>query len=235
MGYMRRLTAGQRRCWRTKLMFVGLGGAGKTSLLNAMKTNKSIGEMGPTELTDGIDISEWAVSAFRKKTFHIQSPLQVNTSIDGNPVAINFSMWDFAGQSVYYNTHQFFLSSRAVYFLLWNSRLGYEHAGLDFWLSSIACHAPDAPIFVIGTHADQAGMGVCYSRQRNSQVYRADLPREELRATYPYIVDFFFVSSATRQGISELVNELISVASSLPYMGGQIPTTLLELEGFISQ
>lgn len=50
---------------------------------------------------------------------------------------------------------QFFLSNRAVYFLLWNIRLGWEHAGLDFWLSSIACHAPKAPIMVVGSHKDQ--------------------------------------------------------------------------------
>lgn len=50
---------------------------------------------------------------------------------------------------------QFFLSNRAVYLLLWNVRLGYEHAGLDFWLSSIACHAPKAPVLVVGTHCDK--------------------------------------------------------------------------------
>ena len=50
---------------------------------------------------------------------------------------------------------QFFLSNRAVYFLMWNIRLGFEHAGLDFWLSSVACHAPKAPIFVVGTHCDK--------------------------------------------------------------------------------
>jgi leucine-rich repeat kinase 2 len=50
---------------------------------------------------------------------------------------------------------QFFLSSRGVYILAWNTRLGYEHAGLDFWLSSIACHCPGVPVFVVGTHADE--------------------------------------------------------------------------------
>lgn len=51
---------------------------------------------------------------------------------------------------------QFFLSpNRAVYVLLWNVRLGYEHAGLDFWLSSIKVQAPGAPVFVIGSHIDQ--------------------------------------------------------------------------------
>lgn len=43
---------------------------------------------------------------------------------------------------MYYNTHQFFLSSRAVYLLVWNVRLGSEYANLDFWLNSISVHAP---------------------------------------------------------------------------------------------
>jgi len=50
---------------------------------------------------------------------------------------------------------QFFLSNRAVYILLWNMRMGFEHAGLDFWLSSVACHAPETPILVVGTQSDQ--------------------------------------------------------------------------------
>ena len=86
------------------------------------------------EVTDGIDIKDWSVKA---------------------ECTITYSIWDFAGQTVYYNTHQFFLSNRAVYLLLWNVRLGYEHSGLDFWLNSIGCHAPRAPVFVIGTHIDQ--------------------------------------------------------------------------------
>ena len=34
-------------------------------------------------------------------------------------------------------------------------RLGHEHSGLEFWLNSIQCHAPNAPIFVVGTHIDE--------------------------------------------------------------------------------
>ena len=87
------------------------------------------------DITDGIDIKSWTCK-----------------NADGNP--ITYSTWDFAGQDIYYNTHQFFLSGRAVYLLLWSCRLGFQHAGLDFWLSSIQCHAPKAPIFVVGTNCD---------------------------------------------------------------------------------
>lgn len=33
--------------------------------------------------------------------------------------------------------------------------MGFEHAGLDFWLSSVACHCPDAPVIIVGTQLDQ--------------------------------------------------------------------------------
>lgn len=39
-------------------------------------------------ITDGIDISKWEV------------PIQ------GEKDPLTFSVWDFAGQTVYYNTHQ---------------------------------------------------------------------------------------------------------------------------------
>ena len=83
-------------------MLVGLGEAGKTSLLNAlMKThNENEQVFVPPLITDGINIKEWEVGLPDK-------------------TKLTYYMWDFAGQSVYYNTHQFFLSSRAIYILVW--------------------------------------------------------------------------------------------------------------------
>lgn len=47
-------------------------------------------------------------------------------------------------------------------------RMGFEHAGLDFWLSSIACHAPDAPVLIVGTQLDQVRYnGYWYFAERN--------------------------------------------------------------------
>ena len=39
-------------------------------------------------------------------------------------------------------------------------RLGHEHAGLDFWLSSISVQCPKVPIFVVGSHIDQVNLSV---------------------------------------------------------------------------
>ena len=154
LAYLKRLSQGSTQCFRTKLMFVGLGGAGKTSLTRAMMSHDFRAPHIESEaITDGIDISTWSVKS--------------------DDVELQFSVWDFAGQTVYYNTHQFFLSNRAIYLLVWNTRLGYEHSGLDFWLSSIACHCPKAPIFVVGTHADK--------------ITKAELPEESMKKTFPNI------------------------------------------------
>ncbi|XP_064636061.1 uncharacterized protein LOC135493099 isoform X2 [Lineus longissimus] len=197
-AYLKYLFGDETECHRTKLMLVGLGGAGKTSLLRALtcgeyKTKPTVGE----DITDGIDIGSWTVS--RSDDKHI-----------------TFSTWDFAGQTIYYNTHQFFLSKRAVYLLLWTTRLGYEHAGLDFWLSSISCHAPDTPIFIVGTHCDQ--------------VAKSELPKQELMKQYKQIVGFHFVSSITGTGIRELQEELLESALGQQYMGERVPKIWMDLE-----
>ncbi|XP_071167671.1 uncharacterized protein [Mytilus edulis] len=199
-AYLRRLMTGSVECKRTKLMFVGLGGAGKTSLAKALMTNEFQTSLtGAQAITDGIDICTWTVNH------------------DGEKV--QYSVWDFAGQTVYYNTHQFFLSDRAVYLLLWNVRLGQEHAGLNFWLSSISVHASKAPIFIVGTHMDQ--------------VPKAEIPMEEMMATYPQIEGFFFVSSFTGQGIEELKSSLLKVTLKQDYMGEKIPAAYLDMENII--
>ncbi|XP_046562629.1 LOW QUALITY PROTEIN: uncharacterized protein LOC124271531 [Haliotis rubra] len=196
-AYLRRLLSGSVECRRTKLMMVGLGGAGKTSLVKALlsgshKTKLSVGE----DITDGIDICPWTVA-----------------TDDGQ---VTYSVWDFAGQTVYYNTHQFFLSDRSIYMLLWNIRLGHEHAGLDFWLNSISVHAPKAPIFVVGTHVDQ--------------VSKVEIPVKEMQARYPRIAGFHFVSSHSGQGVKELQDHVLDVTLQQQYMGEKIPGVWLSFE-----
>jgi leucine-rich repeat kinase 2 len=158
IGYLKRLSSGSVLCKRTKLMLVGLGEAGKTSLLNSLmySSEKDRSPERP-QLTDGISIKDWTVRL-------------------PDESELVYSMWDFAGQSIYYNSHQFFLSSRAVYLLVWNVRLGAEYAGLEFWLNSIRSHAPSAPIFLVGTHVDE--------------VAKIHLNKEKLKSRYYFILHF---------------------------------------------
>lgn len=186
LAYLHRLLTGSVECKRTKLMLLGLGGAGKTSLVEAMTNNLfQNGNRPPPNLTDGISILDW----------------KVDIAQDQN---LTFSVFDFAGQVVYYNTHQFFLTNRSVYLLVWNVRLGAQHSGLDFWLNSINCHAPSCPIFIVGTHIDQ--------------VSKFDLPIEKYKSKYSQIVGFHFVSSFDGKGIPQLTEHIINITLKEKYM-----------------
>lgn len=67
-----------------------------TSLLQAlMSSSKKTAGTQNAQLTDGIDIKTWTVK-----------------SEDG--LDITFSAWDFAGQTVYYNTHQVYWPSLSL-------------------------------------------------------------------------------------------------------------------------
>ncbi|XP_064626432.1 uncharacterized protein LOC135487048 [Lineus longissimus] len=197
IAYLRRLAAGSVTCYRTKLMLVGLGEAGKTSLIRALMSDKFKTTATSAEgITDGIDIKNWQVTR--------------------SNLTLTYSVWDFAGQTVYYNTHQFFLSKRAIYILVWNMRLGFEHAGLDFWLNSIQCHAPETPVFIVGTHADE--------------VSRSELPSEEFMRKFSNITGFFYISSKTGQGVSDFYDKLIETTFLQPYMGERIPEAWFNFE-----
>ncbi|GBG34065.1 Leucine-rich repeat serine/threonine-protein kinase 2 [Hondaea fermentalgiana] len=79
---------------------------------------------------------------------------------------IIFTIWDYAGQDVFYALHHIFLTREGGVFmvvfdmqeLLINQDQAVEY--LSFWLNSIKLHAPTAPIILVGTHYDEASIDV---------------------------------------------------------------------------
>ncbi|XP_070562805.1 uncharacterized protein [Ptychodera flava] len=69
------------------------------------------------------------------------------------------SLWDFAGDELYYSTHHVFLASHAVFLLVFNLKEAVQDRSKQlnrilFWLHSISIHAKDkdSVIFLVGTH-----------------------------------------------------------------------------------
>ena len=104
---------------------------GKTTLLKALLKGKK--KKKPANIsTDGIDIERWSLKTNNKQT-------------------ITFSAWDFAGQEIYYATHSFFLSTTAIYLIIFDLRFHFEQSRVEFWLNSVASRASNAPVILIGT------------------------------------------------------------------------------------
>src|SRR5260221_2414438 len=110
-----------------KLLLVGRGGAGKTSIVRRLRENKFV--KGSRE-TQGITIKPWAVEVEGRKAL-------VHT-------------WDFAGQVMTHATHQLFFSERSVYVLVLTGREKSEHADAEYWLRLIRAFATERLWNIVG-------------------------------------------------------------------------------------
>jgi hypothetical protein len=115
--------------------------------------------------------------------------------------------WDFGGQEVYRVSHQFFLTRRALYLLVWNARQGQEHDEVEGWLRRIRLRAgPDAQTLVVATHCAERLPELDY--QHLEQMFPGMLPST-----------WFEVDSRTGQGIGGLTGAISEHAARLPQMG----------------
>ncbi|MCI0559931.1 MAG: ADP-ribosylation factor-like protein, partial [Nitrososphaera sp.] len=115
LEYYFRARIGKRPLNEAKLILVGRGGVGKTSLVNRLLFDRFDKDEKKTE---GICISEWKLRLR-----------------DSDEVRMN--LWDFGGQEIMHATHQFFLTQRSLYLLVLEGRQGAEDADAEYWLKLI--------------------------------------------------------------------------------------------------
>ena len=102
-----------------KLIIVGEGNTGKTTLFNKLIDSSFDLNKIPTEETKGINIHEG---------------LEIKEGFRAN-------LWDFGGQELQYMTHQFFLTPNAVYVLMMAAR--EEAPNLAYWFKIISLLGKD--------------------------------------------------------------------------------------------
>jgi internalin A len=108
-----------------KLILVGRGGVGKTTLVHRLITNK----FKEFKRTPGIKITKWP------------------STIDAEVVRAH--VWDFGGQEIMHGTHRFFMTERAFYLVLISGREGTEDRDAEYWLSLVRSFAGDVPVIVL--------------------------------------------------------------------------------------
>ncbi|MCP4217157.1 MAG: GTP-binding protein [bacterium] len=108
-----------------KVLLVGDGGAGKTSLVkHILHAPFDPGE----KQTEGISIQKWQCNA------------------------IQVRLWDFGGQEILHATHQFFLSKRSLYILVLDGR---KDEKTEYWLKQIKSFGQNSPVLVVMNKIDQ--------------------------------------------------------------------------------
>lgn len=132
LNYFREIeTQGVDRLYEAKVLILGEGGAGKTSLLRRLyQTDLPL----PTEdqTTRGIDIHR-----------------QDFTADNGKPFRLN--VWDFGGQQIYHATHQFFLTKSSLYILVDDTRKddkSIHDEAFKFWLEVVETLSDSSPLLI---------------------------------------------------------------------------------------
>jgi Leucine-rich repeat (LRR) protein len=117
--------------YEAKMLILGEGGAGKTSLLRRLYQPD---EPLPSEAdsTKGIAIYKHEYKLKNGRTFRL-------------------NVWDFGGQQIYHATHQFFLTHRSLYVLVDDTRKDHKSVsdeGFKYWLDLIDVFSDHSPTLI---------------------------------------------------------------------------------------
>jgi len=189
--------------YEAKLIIVGEGRVGKTCIANALTDpNYSLADASSTE---GISITRWIIPKSEVTAYNdkIQRDLQIN-------------LWDFGGQEIYHSTHQFFLTKRAVYLLVTESRKEDRHDDFYYWLNIIRLLGDNSPVFMVLNKCDQP---------------TKELPIKEYMENFPNIKGFSKISLAEdyKDTFVQFKNHLATLASNLPHIGNPLPKTWVDI------
>jgi small GTP-binding protein len=128
-AYFKSLKKEKKSLNEVKVLLVGDGGAGKTSLMKRL-LDEGFDRNEPQ--THGININhKWEVTT--EKT-------------------IKINLWDFGEQEIMHATHQFFLSKRSLYVLVLDGR---KDEKVEYWLQHIQRCGGDSPVLVVLNKIDQ--------------------------------------------------------------------------------
>ena len=180
LNYFReRELGGVDRLYEAKMLILGEGRAGKTSLLTRLYQR---GQPLPAEsdTTRGIDIS--------RQEFELKN---------GRPFRLN--VWDFGGQQIYHATHQFFLTHRSLYVLVDDTSKDHKSVsdpGFKDWLELIEVFGGHSPTLIFqnekGGRSKAIEIGGIRQRYDNvKEVYAGDLAQPDAADTMRDGIEFY--------------------------------------------
>ncbi|MFT5471067.1 MAG: internalin A, partial [Verrucomicrobiales bacterium] len=187
--YFSKVAASARPLNEVKLLLVGRGGSGKTSIVERLVHQRfNPGE----ESTTGIALQDWELQPNKAPSTKNKAPITAH-------------IWDFAGQVIAHATHQFFLSARSVYVLVLTAREDSQREDAEYWLRLIRAFGTDRET------KDVSRVIVALNKWESDPV---KIDREALREKYPFIVGFVETDCKSGLGIEKLQQLLAETAAA---------------------
>ena len=192
-------TQGIDHLYEAKTLIIGKAGAGKTSFRYKLKDQKcKLPE--DNESTKGIDIDPM--------TFPIPKK-------DRN---FNVNIWDFGGQEIYHNTHQFFLTKRSLYILVADYRT--EKHEINYWIQIVEMMGSGSPLLIVQNEKDNrvGDLNLPGLKSQYSEIYKDDF-RVDLRA----VCEGEHHKIESEKAFKKLQTEIQSKLLQLPHIGDVLP------------
>uniref|UniRef100_A0A2C9JFX8 non-specific serine/threonine protein kinase n=1 Tax=Biomphalaria glabrata TaxID=6526 RepID=A0A2C9JFX8_BIOGL len=206
------------------LMLVGFHKIGKTSLLHRLSEKGKL-RYKPSHWRDRLKMAEGTKQSF---------PFLSTVGIDINELIIErrskgqviFRTWDFGGQKEYYATHQYFLSPRSLYLVVWSITEGERGVeSILQWLVNIQARAPGAPCIIVGTHLDvlhdratRRNYPEDFEQSMMQMIDKMFLSNQEPeKSGLPNILKAINVSCKTGENIKQLVDDIYECVFELKH------------------
>ena len=179
-NYFRELAAqGEDFLYEAKVLILGEGGSGKTSLLRRLY-QPDLELPREDETTRGINIHR-----------------QDFVGNHGRPFRLN--VWDFGGQQIYHATHQFFLTKNSLYLLVDDTRKDdktIHDEGFKFWLEVVETLSESSPLLIFQNEKgdrsktiDKAGIQGRFTNVK--EVYRGNLDKPGSVKSLQQAIEYF--------------------------------------------
>ncbi|MBD2127250.1 leucine-rich repeat domain-containing protein [Microcoleus sp. ZQ-A2] len=168
--------------YEAKFLIVGEGGAGKTTLAKKIET-ETYELQSDEKSTEGIDVIQW----------HFTQP-------NGQNFRVN--IWDFGGQEIYHQTHQFFLTERSLYALVADTR--QENTDFYWWLKVVELLSGNSPVLLI---------------KNEKQNRQCEVNERQLRGEFSNLKEILATNLADNRGLPEIKKAIQDYISKLPHVG----------------
>ena len=183
----------------SKLLLVGSGDVGKTTLMKKLKDNNFFVVPGEEDTTRGVDIQPWQLPCVFP---------------DGLSRDVKIHFWDFGGQDILHATHQFFLTKRSLYLFVWDPRKEEETRSFDYWLNAVKLFGAGSPLIMVMNKADM----------RIKQIDEASFQDK-----FPNIARFHQVSCVSGRQIPDLTATIRMALSQMPHLLDKLPKRWMEI------